>query len=217
MSALPKRKLPPNTTLKRDTAHWNPKNTTLVIVCEGKNTEPDYLCAFADDHQFLPDHLRIIAGAGTPEKIVERAVDEKNKLTKKRDQSMVYEIWAVFDRDEHPYIAQARNRAQVSGIHVAYSNPCIELWALYHFVDHNAELDRHSVQKLLKKHMNYDPDSDKKFAYEPMKKNYQTACQHAENGLNKREAEGDPHGNPSTTLHYLTKRIIELAQDKTTP
>ncbi|MBF0099176.1 MAG: RloB domain-containing protein [Magnetococcales bacterium] len=212
MSVPPRREFPVDTPLRRNKALMNPKSTTLVIVCEGLKTEPEYLKSFANEQRFFPDNLKIIPAAGTPETIVTRTVAEKNKLNKKRDQNMVYEFWAVFDRDEHPHVDQAHTRAASNGIHVAFSNPCIELWALYHFTDQNAPIDRHKAQHDLKTKMpSYNPSSDKLLDYALLKEKYETALKRAEKGLDKREEEGTPHGNPSTSFCELTKRIRQLA------
>jgi hypothetical protein len=57
------------------------------------------------------------------------------------------EYWCVFDVDEHPHLDQALELAGRSGISVALSNPCIELWFLLHFEDQWAEIHRHDAQR----------------------------------------------------------------------
>lgn len=47
------------------------------------------------------------------------------------------EVWAVFDWDEHAdEVASARGAASDAGVLVALSNPCFEVWLLWHFTDY---------------------------------------------------------------------------------
>ncbi|MBF0460975.1 MAG: RloB domain-containing protein [Magnetococcales bacterium] len=185
-------------------------------MCEGQSTEPEYIRKFAQEQGFSVDHLECIPGPGTPMTVVDRAIQEKNRLVNERRRGVPHEIWAVFDRDEHPYVNEARQKARDNQIRVAFSNPCVELWALYHFdKDQNAPIHHDAAAKALREKMpNYDPDKGKVFDYEQMKKHYQTACNRAKKGRANREREGDPHGNPSTSMDELTERIIELAEQK---
>ena len=54
------------------------------------------------------------------------------------------EVWAVFDRDEHPNFDQAIDRCRRAGVRVARSNPCFELWLILHEKDYDRPDDRKS-------------------------------------------------------------------------
>jgi hypothetical protein len=54
------------------------------------------------------------------------------------------EVWCVFDVDEHPKLAEARDQANANGIQLAVSNPCFELWLLLHFQEHRAHAGGHA-------------------------------------------------------------------------
>ena len=56
-------------------------------------------------------------------------------------------IWCVFDFDEHPNLSQAITEAAQSGIDVAVSNPCFELWLVLHLQDQTAYTTRRAVQR----------------------------------------------------------------------
>jgi len=56
------------------------------------------------------------------------------------------EIWCVFDVDQHPKLSHAIFEARQSGIEVAISNPCFELWLVLHREDQTANIDRHKIQ-----------------------------------------------------------------------
>jgi hypothetical protein len=48
--------------------------------------------------------------------------------------SAISEIWALFDRDQHPRIPEAMALlAGYPSIHVAFSHPSFDLWLLLHF------------------------------------------------------------------------------------
>ena len=70
----------------------------------------------------------------------------RNRRAKRSDQEFD-EIWCVFDVDQHPNISQAINDARQSGINVAVSNPCFELWLVLHRQEQTAYIDRHDIQQ----------------------------------------------------------------------
>ena len=53
----------------------------------------------------------------------------------------------MFDFDEHPNLSQAITEAAQSGIEVAVSNPCFELWLVLHLQDQTAYTTRSAVQR----------------------------------------------------------------------
>src|SRR6185295_17099142 len=119
----------------------------ILVLCEGKETEPRYLEALYA--KLRPSRVQIvIEGYGEdPKALVERAVARKREVereARRRGDSEISpdEIWCVFDVDEHGRLADARQQARDNGIELAVSNPCFELWALLHFQDQTAYLAR---------------------------------------------------------------------------
>ena len=92
--------------------------------------------------------LNVVPAAGDPRAVVERAITELRKL---RDDKLASKdtAWAMFDRDEHPRFDEARIMARDNGISMAISNPCFELWGIFHYRDYDAPLDRHECQRQL--------------------------------------------------------------------
>jgi len=181
----------------------------IVIVTEGGSTEPAYLRTFAriyGDPSAV--RLNIIPAAGDPRAIVERAITEWRKL--RRDKLASRDtVWAMFDRDEHPRFDEARILARDNGISMAISNPCFELWGIFHYRDYDAPLDRHQCQRQLSQLCStYVSDRGKLFDdLEIIRDSYPDARQRAKTSLVRRFEEGTPEGNPSTTVHLLTERI----------
>ena len=60
------------------------------------------------------------------------------------------EVWAVFDRDEHPKFDEAVSLCESNGLGVARSNPCFELWLILHERDYDRPDHRDAVQRELK-------------------------------------------------------------------
>lgn len=104
-----------------------PERQTILIVCEGVNTEPTYFREFRlTSAQIVP------VGAGCETiRVVERAIREQEK--RKCDQ-----VWVVFDKDDFSPqdFNQAIFMAENLGYGVAYSNQAFEYWLILHFEDH---------------------------------------------------------------------------------
>lgn len=179
----------------------------VVVVTEGAVTEPGYLRVFErlyGDRKSV--RLKLIGGAGDPRAVVDCAVEESKKS--KRDRLGARDsVWAMFERDEHPRFDEAKNKARGNGISLAISNPCFELWGIFHYREYDAPLHRHECQRMLGQLCSaYDRQRNKSFAdSNVVKSNYRAAVERARNSLTHREEEGDPEGNPSTAVHELTE------------
>ena len=188
----------------------------LVIFCEGKKTEPDYLRRFAEENGNKLVKLVIHPAAGEPGKLVESALEAHRhyeQLALAGDSYELYEVWAVFDRDIHDRYEEALAIARRNKLRVAMSNPCFELWGILHFSDHDGEYTHREVQKMLKKHMgSYDNKKEKVFDYVLMKDHYPAAVKRAKTLQRNRNAERNPEGNPSTRIYYLLERIVALGK-----
>ncbi len=175
----------------------------MIVVTEGEKTEPRYI------HEFLRIHraanVRVEPTGFEPKAVVERAIKLKGAATEDDAAS----VWAVFDKDEHPRFEQARQLAKQNDIRVAASNPCFELWAVFHYRDYAAPIDRHHCQRLLAQRCSgYRADRGKLFTDTDVIENqYGVAVERAKRALSDRELEGDPQGNPSTSMHLLMESI----------
>ena len=85
-----------------------------------------------------------------PMTLVEKAredVREMKRIRRPADRPFD-EVWCVFDRDAHANVPKALSEARDSGICVAFSDPCFELWLVLHARDHTAPLDRRAASRL---------------------------------------------------------------------
>lgn len=98
--------------------------------------------------------------------------------------------------------------ARQSGIRVAVSNPCIELWLVLHAREQTAYIDRHVVQRLASELGLADgkriPDSVRQALVE----GFETARQRARALDERHDGDGRPRrSNPSTDVWQLVDRL----------
>jgi hypothetical protein len=80
--------------------------------------------------------------------------EAREEAKQQRDENLQFDsVWAVFDVDEHPNLAEACALASREGIEVGMSNPCFELWALLHFQDQRAHVERDVLASILRSHI----------------------------------------------------------------
>lgn len=140
----------------------------ILIVCEGKKTEPNYFRAFKryNNGVYLLD-LEIGGGGINTKQVVEEAVKLKNEAEKRK---MPYDaVWAVFDRDSFPAnnFNSAIEKAEAHGVMSAWSNEAFELWYLLHFEYRDTPMSRTDYGNAIAQHINASPlyTSKKQYTY----------------------------------------------------
>ena len=143
-----------------------PPYDRVLIVCEGKKTEPLYFDDIRKKNRIPSAHVHVLhSDLGTqPRQVVDFAVSTFEK-------SKEFEwIFAVFDRDDHTTYHDALTRAQALDKKLKNSErkavrfiaipsvPCFELWLLLHFLNQQAFCDRHETLHRLRQHI---PDYNK--------------------------------------------------------
>ena len=184
------------------------------MFCEGKNTEPAYFGAIRRVYRDTLISMEIVPAVGVPYTIAEKAVEHLQKQRRKKDSfEKNDQVWAIFDKDEHPRFDDAVALCEQHGVHVGRSNPCFELWLVLHEKDHDRTENRHEMQKILESlRPEYDQDSGKTPDCDEMINRVEDAEERSERQLQNREQGGRPHGNPSTTVGRLTRTIREAAK-----
>ena len=208
---MAKRKIPP---IRRQRLRRKPKRR-FVLFCEGKKTEPTYFAALKQTWTGALISVETRPGVGVPMTIAMEAVEfaESKGLTrssrrKKNSFEKKDEVWAVFDRDEHPNFDDAVRLCQDNGVGVARSNPCFELWLILHETDYDRPNHRNDVQRALKGlRPEYDNHRRKVPDCNDMVARVELAEARGKVLVERREEEGVPHGNPSTTVGMLTEAI----------
>ncbi len=100
---------------------------SILIVCEGENTEPSYFRQF----RLSSATIKAVGEGYNTISLVSRA----EQLAKDQDYD---QVWCVFDKDDFPDndFNNAIAMAQSMGFGVAYSNQAFEYWIILHFEDH---------------------------------------------------------------------------------
>ncbi|WP_081762781.1 RloB family protein [Xanthobacter sp. 126] len=209
--------MPGDRSLKRRAASRKPK-IKFIIYSEGKNTEPGYFLALKKNFLGTLVDLEIIEAAGTPATIAEKARLRAKAFSRIKNRQSSFEendeIWAVFDRDEHPFIDQALQICYESKVNVAFSDPCFELWLILHHRNFDRPDDRHQVQsELAKICTDYDSRRHKTTDCDKLMPYLIDAENRASTQLSRREEEGDPPRRPFTTVFKLTRNMRKAHDD----
>lgn len=194
--------------IKRRGPSRQPK-VRILVVCEGKKTEPGYLKQFQHHVRNPRVHVEPLGPAGVPITVVETAIAERRladeEARRQRDENLRWDqVWAVFDIDEHPNVAAAKQLALANDILLAVSNPCFELWAFLHFVDQQGHIERGRLRAALQEHL---PGYDKELSFPRMHAGYDDAVRRARQ-LDDAATRVDRAGrNPTTGVYLLTEVI----------
>jgi hypothetical protein len=198
--------------LERKVATRAPKKR-VVVVCEGEKTEPMYLkLVNARSESALIELVVVDEPSTAPKQLVERACREKKAAEKqarrtKDPNTNIDELWCAFDVDEHPLIREACQQADDNGIHLAISNPCIELWLLLHFADQQGYIHRDDARRQLQQRIK---DYDKRLT---TLDDFEGKFEDARDRAKKLEAKhiGDetsfPENNPSSGMWRLVEAM----------
>lgn len=114
----------------------------FVIACEGTKTEPSYFAPFDEIDRIKVRLLEHSATESAPSHILERAklyIAEEGLDAKYGDS-----LWCVTDVDKWP-IDMINELASfcmnTPNCHIAVSNPCFEIWLLYHKLSDLSPID----------------------------------------------------------------------------
>ena len=180
----------------------------IRVLTEGKVTEPTYLTAWARRYRHSVS-LSLRESGMAPETLVDRAAQHmrRRRRSKRGDQDFD-EIWCVFDIDQHPNIPTAIHNARQSGVEVAVSNPCIELWLVLHVENQTAYISRRNVQRRASELQLTSGKGIPDSAWNTLFDEFQTARQRAKTLDQRHAGNGSPpRSNPSTGIWRLVDRI----------
>ncbi len=181
---------------------------TILIICGGEKTEPNYFRAFP----VKTDIVKVdIVGKGLdPKNLLNEALRIRKEKEKK---DIIYnQVWLVIDKDE--FKADDFNSVIFSAdkykIRVAYSNQAFELWYLLHFEYLNSSTSRKQYIKKLTQHLNkkyYKNDSE---IYNDIIGKQDAAVQNAIKLKGIYDGRNPAKNDPSTTVHQLVETLNEF-------
>jgi len=203
------------------------KRKFYLIVCEGKQTEPNY---FESLKESLPKgvlELNNIDIDGTGKNTLS-IIQETKKIRKKYEKKYLRTIdraWAVFDKDSFP--AENFNNAINKGenskpkINCAWTNEAFELWYLLHFNFYNTGISREQYQKLLEKEIS-KASGNKDYKYKKNSKEmFDLLNQYGDQKQAIKNSEklevlyldrSYANHNPCTKVHKLIIELLKLAE-----
>ncbi len=199
---------------------------SILIVCEGKETERNYFDSFQ-----TPDvKVNVIGKGSSTNRLVEDAIAEWKSCA---EEGKYYEkLWCVFDRDDFPLANynqafetvktqerrlnekyEKKTDRKIS-IKIAYSNQAFELWYLLHYDYHITAYHRSQYKSMLtkrlkKKYKKNDPNIYSDLLLLAEKTNgYQGQDFAIKNAQKLRKGKRNIHNiNPSTSIDLL---VLEL-------
>lgn len=187
-----------------------PPRVRMLIVCEGKKTEPNY---FESIIAKFPAHLAKIVdveglGANT-QSLVNCAKRLRNA---KADTDYPYdETWVVFDRDSFPPAAfdNAIRSAEQAGKETAWSNEAFEIWYLLHFEDRQAGMNRDAYKARLTHHLGqtYRKNDEEMYQKLQQKGSERLAISRASQRESEFSATPPHQANPCTTVYKLVGKL----------
>nr|WP_083828844.1 RloB family protein [Parafrankia sp. EUN1f] len=171
------------------------------MVTEGERTEPGYFDGLARAIRATGVRVvnaKVIGTGRDPETVVRQALTHRAY----RDDFDAY--WCVVDVDSHNTLSKALDLAAREQIAVAVSNPCFEIWLLWHYVDHTAHIRPDGLRKALRKHRFADKALPGDFPFE----RYQAAVDRAVRAAPESSA-GSRGPNPSSSVAALVMLMVE--------
>lgn len=175
----------------------------IYLYSEGKVTEVRYFRDTLRNNRYYT--LEVKLTGQSPASLSAAAKSFKQKM-KDTDQGDL--VWIVFDRDDHPHIDRELKNLREQSIPIGYSNPCFEVWLMYHFVDHNSPDNRETVKKKLAKlHSGYCPKKHVLIDLTGLADLVPIAMKRARAGTKARSEEGAPLGAPCSTVDTLFESL----------
>ena len=190
---------------------------TILIVCEGKNTEPSYFRQF----RLSSATIKTIGEGYNTTSLVNRTMQIAQGIN--YDQ-----VWCVFDKDDFNEndFNNAIEVAKANNYGVAYSNQAFEYWLILHFDDHQGggmhrkDYDD-KINALLKPYnLSYDGKNSKIISEDffelldgidekTTKERKQLAIERSSRNFNRNNHATPAKAESSTTVFRLVEEIVK--------
>jgi hypothetical protein len=183
---------------------------TILIVCEGRLTEPNYFNNLRDTLRKKSIRVLVIPGGErlvTPLYLVQNLEAEIQRLDWDASND---EAWCVFDIEQsgtHTTLQKALDHARKHNYHLALSNPSFEYWILLHY--ERVGRGFINASEVIRTLNRYIHDYSKSMSVFHLVRDYTNqAIENAEalRLLHDRHWEDFP--NPSTGIDVLVKKLI---------
>lgn len=215
-----------------------PKRRSILIVCEGVQTEVNYFNAIA---HCLPRNMVenvVVEGAGGSPDYLLKYARQKIEERQRVQEPPFYHVWLVFDRDQFEHFTDtirnvdrlnaenaAKKKAErpVEHWHCAWSNEAFELWYVLHFREQlGGRVSRTMYRSMIEEDIrrltgerDYRYQKNDPQMFQRLHSYTLQAVERAERGLKRQIA---LHGedwasmNPATTVHWLVRDLLAYMQ-----
>lgn len=142
------------------------------------------------------------------------AEDKRNAKNSDDPENVFNAIWVVFDVDDFAdSIPEAMKLAKEHGIRCAISNPCFEVWLLWHVSEFSSHDTTKATQKKAKQQEVVGGVGGKTINLKQIEGNYNAARKSALNAerVHAEAARKFPHDNPRSDVHQLIDYVLESA------
>lgn len=192
-----------NRSLKRRSKFRGEPPESILIVCEGEKTEPNYFRAFG----LSSAKVRVEGCGANTLSLVKKAIDIRKKS--KAHDEIFDQVWCVFDRDNFPpqNFNAAFDLAVKENIKIAYSNEAFELWYLLHFHYYDSAISRNENKMKLTQLLNHPYKKNSQSMHKELLDKQNAAVKNAEKLIKTYNPPDPGNDNPSTTVHKL---VLEL-------
>lgn len=190
---------------------------SILIVCEGENTEPSYFNQF-----------RITSAKVKSVGVGYNTVSLVNRAIELAQQGNYEKVWCVFDKDDFKAddFNAAIQIAETNNFKVAYSNQAFEYWLILHFNDHigggmHRDSYNEKINELLKPYkVSYDGKGSKMISEnffelldgidsKTKSKRVELAVVRAERNYNQFDHTNPAKEESSTTVFKLVRELLK--------
>lgn len=188
------------------------RRPVIYLVCEGEETEIRYFKYFRTRNSRI-DIIPVTSKQKSALGLVRKA--EKTLGDKDFFPDLGDKLWCVFDCDANINydLIKAKNMAKQKGYEIAFSNPCIEIWFLFHFLLPGSPLlNCEAVIDMLEKKTslkNYKKSQDVFKVLQPFLNNALSRAEKRRSKLDKDHIEElSRESNPFTSIDVLVRYLI---------
>lgn len=146
----------------------------IIIVTEGQ-TEKQYvegLRQYLRPRSVQVTACKVVDAKGEPSKVL------KTALGRKHDSAVDYdEILLFLDVGEHASLSRVLTESRRTGMKAIVSNPCFEVWIVWHFQEIANSVDRDAVQRMARGY-GVDKNVPANFSYGCYSKAVERASRH---------------------------------------
>ena len=189
---------------------------TILILCEGSQTEPNYFQALRAEKRLHGVRVEVVPGGEdrvTPLYLVKKVDFYIHQMDWDPERD---EAWCVFDVEggnAQRSIQRAVILSRRQNIHLAVSNPAFEFWFLLHFENTDRPfLDGEELKAALRMHiLVYEENMA---VYPHLRENTEQAIARCRHLRERSEQSWDIYPNPSTGVDLLVQKLWIVTENE---